>query len=435
MRPFNFMIPFWGERYRGFFVDRCLPSLLAPNNLPLLNATDGHRFLIATTRADWDAIKDLPIMQRLRRHATPEPIIIDDPSVTPPGSVAAVMQQNHCQKLLIEAAYKDRTYACMLWPDVIFSDGTVAALRKRAEEGCQLVLCASLRHVEETVLAELQSRDLLSASAKHSDAATDMPIPPRLLADISVRHLHPEVLVYDGDSPELPVLPPFIFWRIDGNGIIIHSFAGQPLLMDYAAIERHDTACLDTDIFENVYLDRNFSSKHKVHIVSDSDELGLLSLTPAAVGQLPEAGAISTQWSWSAWIRRLLRLRVAMAFHTHGGRDALRRTLFRVPIRWHAADVDATWERKEQAVGALLDRVVGDYYDPARANVVIPEATRFPVRPSLNPWRMPGNVYLLYIQYPYLSVIIDALIGDRKAWSRIVGSIGRRFGGRLGPQN
>lgn len=430
MRPFNFMIPFWGEAYRGFFVDRCLPSLLAPNNLPLLAAADGHRFLIATTGRDWEAIRDLPIMQRLRRHATPEPIIIDDPRVTPPGSVQAVLQQNHCQKLLIEAAYKDRTYACMLWPDVIFSDGTVAALRKRAEEGYQLVLCASLRHVEETVLTELRSRGLLPASAKHSQSATDMPIPPRLLADISVRHLHPEVLIYDGDSAELPVLPPFIFWRVGDNGIIIHSFAGQPLLMDYAAIDHHDTACLEKEIFENVYLDRNFSPRHKVHVVSDSDELGLLSLTPAAVGQLPDAGAASARGSWSAWIRRLLRLRVAMAFHTHGGRDALRRNLFRVPIRWHGADIDAAWQQKEQSVGQLLDRVVGDYYDPARANVVIPDATRFPVTASLNPWRMLGNIYLLYIEYPYLSVIIDALIGDRKAWARIFGAVGRRLGVR-----
>src|ERR1700730_8882553 len=98
MRPFNFMIPFWGERYRGFFVDRCLPSLLAPNNLPLLDAADGHRLLTATTHSDWGVINDLQIMQQLRQHATPEPIIIDDPSVTLPGSVAAVLQQNHCQK-------------------------------------------------------------------------------------------------------------------------------------------------------------------------------------------------------------------------------------------------------------------------------------------------------------------------------------------------
>ena len=70
-RPFYFMVPFWGERYRRYFTDNLLASLLAPNNLPLLRAEDGHRFLLATTREDWDAIIDLPIMARMRPHVTP----------------------------------------------------------------------------------------------------------------------------------------------------------------------------------------------------------------------------------------------------------------------------------------------------------------------------------------------------------------------------
>jgi hypothetical protein len=36
------MVPFWGRKYREYFVDRYLPSLLAPNNLPLLNQARGR---------------------------------------------------------------------------------------------------------------------------------------------------------------------------------------------------------------------------------------------------------------------------------------------------------------------------------------------------------------------------------------------------------
>src|ERR1700727_1234776 len=79
MQPFNFMVPFSRERYRRYFVDNLLPSLLAPNNLTLLRAEDGHRFLLATTREDWDAIVDLPIMARLRPHATPTLVEIPKP--------------------------------------------------------------------------------------------------------------------------------------------------------------------------------------------------------------------------------------------------------------------------------------------------------------------------------------------------------------------
>src|SRR5271156_5037889 len=78
-RPFYFMVPFWGQRYREYFVDLCLPSLLAPNNISLLRAEDGHRFLIATTWEDWKTIEHLPIMERLRQHVTPTWIEINNP--------------------------------------------------------------------------------------------------------------------------------------------------------------------------------------------------------------------------------------------------------------------------------------------------------------------------------------------------------------------
>src|SRR5438067_10560035 len=92
MRPFDFMVPFWGQRYREYFVDLCLPSLLAPNNMPLLRAEDGHRFLIATTAADWQAIEDLPIMATLRKFVTPTFLEIPEKS-TAPGGLEAVLYQ------------------------------------------------------------------------------------------------------------------------------------------------------------------------------------------------------------------------------------------------------------------------------------------------------------------------------------------------------
>ncbi len=78
-RPFFFMVPFWGKRYRQYFANILLPSLLSPNNLALLRADQGHRFLIATTIDDWDAIIRLPVIERLRAHATPTLIEIKKP--------------------------------------------------------------------------------------------------------------------------------------------------------------------------------------------------------------------------------------------------------------------------------------------------------------------------------------------------------------------
>src|SRR5437870_4404090 len=86
VRPFHFMVAFWGERYRDYFVDLFLPSMLAPNNLPLLQADDCHRLYAACTEEDWQAIKDLPIMQRVRRHAEPVWVKLSAQPPDPPNA-------------------------------------------------------------------------------------------------------------------------------------------------------------------------------------------------------------------------------------------------------------------------------------------------------------------------------------------------------------
>jgi hypothetical protein len=414
------MIPFWGQTYREYFVDLCLPSLLSPGNFPLLRAEDGHRLLIATTKADWAAIRSLPIIETMRRYVSPVLLEIDPPAPTPPGSVEAVMQQNHCQKLLVEAAYATRAYACMLWPDIIFSDGLVAALNRWTSQGYQLVMFVSLRHIQEAVISELQARNFLSAGTKNSLTARALTIPARVLADISVRHLHPEVCVYDIADARLPVLPAFLFRRVSGErGIIIHTFNGQPILMDFAAVERHDTECLSQEIFEYVYVDRNFSSA-KVYFVQDSDEFGVLSLTPAAVGYLPNPVA-ARRTRLGAWFALLCRLPAAMIFHTDHNRRRLRRDLFRVPIRWHAQEIDEAWRKQESEFGAMIRAAVGNFYEADG-----PIATQLSF--SLNPWRLPGYVfYHLYPLMPYVAVIKQALMGDASAFRKIIVGVRRRL--------
>jgi hypothetical protein len=418
-RPFYFMIPFWGAAYRDYFVDICLPSLLAPKNFPLLNANEGHRFLIATTKADWAAIENLPIIQTMRKHVTPVLLEIEPPAATPPGSSKAVWQQNYCQRLLVEAAYDARALACMLWPDIILSDGMVSALKRWAAAGYELVLFASLRHIREDVISLLETRDILSPVQKHSLTSRPITLSPRVLADISVQTLHPEVSVFDVSDPRLPVVPPFIFSQVpEGRGIIIHSFAGQPILMDFASIDHHDTTCLEENIFENVYVDRNFSSQ-TTYFLQDSDEFGVLSLTPKAIGNLP-VSADSNEHPTQLGL--LCRVRYAMIEQTDHNRLRIRRDLFRVPIRWHKDDVDDLWRTKESELDAIINRAVGDFY-------MTDNLISGGLLSSLNPWHFLGNLFRkLYPVMPKLQLIWKALMGDSAAIRLLKAKVQRRLG-------
>jgi hypothetical protein len=428
MRPFCFMVPFWGQRYRDYFVDRCLPSLLAPGNLPLLRAADGHRILVATTPADWETIIHLPLIDKLRGYATPTLVDIPSPLTdTAPGGADAIRHMNLCLRSLTQTAYGYRAYGCSLLPDVIVADGMVASLIRRAQAGYHLVLCTALRQAEETVLAELSERGLMQKSARLSASGEALTIPPRVLADMAVRHLHPDVAIFEEDSRTQPFLPPYRFWRVPGrNGLILHGFFAAPILMDYAIVDPHDVSCFSAGGFEHGYLQDNFYKNGRLHLVQDSDEVAMLSLTPAAVVQVMPG----------AWRRRTRRsqlmqhwsIRASLGIYARRPHDLLKRDLFRLPIRWHADDLDEAWRQKERWIAARIEAAAGDYYALADG----PNKQRFPPSVGLNPRHLVGDMLTMCVAaFPYLAILKRAVSGDRYAWSRIKRRIRGLFGAVL----
>jgi hypothetical protein len=427
MRPFCFMVPFWGQRYRDYFMDRCLPSLLAPGNLPLLRAADGHRVLIATTPADWEAISHLRLMDKLRSYATPTLVDIPSPlSETAPGGADAIRHMNLCLRNLTETAYSYRAYGCSLLPDVIVSDGMVASLIGRAQAGYHLVLCTALRQTEETVLAEMRERGLMPRCSSFSASGEPLAIPPRVLADLAVRHLHSDVAIFEEDSRAQPFLPPYRFWRVPSRGgLILHGFFAAPILMDYGIVDAHDVTCFSAGGFEQGYLQNNFY-KGKIHVVQDSDELGMLSLTPRSV-VLAKPVAHRRLLQRSRWAQQL-SMRVSLGVYARSARDLLKRDLLRLPIRWHAEDLDEAWHLQERSIAARIEAAAGDYYALADG----PNNKRFPPRLGLRPRYLIGDILTICVAaLPYLAVLKRAATGDRHAWSRIKQRLSVLFGAGL----
>src|SRR5205807_10287925 len=75
----------------------------------------------------------------------------------------------------------------------------------------------------------------------------------------------------------------FRIWRVaQDRGILLHTFFIIPILMDYSVLHPDHTACLDHEMIENVYVSTNFRNCGAVHIVRDSDEFMVLTITPKA---------------------------------------------------------------------------------------------------------------------------------------------------------
>ena len=106
------------------------------------------------------------------------------------------------------------------------------------ETGYHLVLQPMVRVVEENVLADLRAKKLLPQENRLSLLAEAIIVPPRVVGDLSVRHMHVELEYLEEGHPSQPLYPPYRFWRFR-EAQRHHSavfFASRPMLMDFAVV-------------------------------------------------------------------------------------------------------------------------------------------------------------------------------------------------------
>jgi hypothetical protein len=172
-------------------------------------------------------------------------------------------------------------------------------------------------------------------------------------------------------------------------------------------------ACLDQADWESVYIGRNFSRCGGLHVVRDSDECGILSVTPTGIDRSVPYPTPRFGGRWMPTAALLSNLRQSLAAYTRGQRDAVRRDLFRVSVRWHADDIDDVWRQEERRISALIERAAGDYYADGQ----------FPPRISLDLRYLPldlmfGPQYVIKI-LGYGRALLRAFAGDRREAARI----------------
>jgi hypothetical protein len=352
LRPFYFIIVLWGERYRNYFLELCLPSLLAPGNIPALTPSRSSKFVICTTPQDWTAIKATPIFRKLE--ALLDVAFVEIPPCPPERSGCEHMNIGH--KLACNMAFHDKGLALILTPDCMMSDGSMARVQALSESGVRLVLTAALRFGEEPFFADLNSQGLMPAQSLR-DSGEPLALTGAQMVHAAVNGMHSETLSYEWDAPYLLPVTPAAWWRVPGeDGIVLHSLSWAPLLIDYSAVQSHDTSTLDGWTIDGDYLYRNLGSDKNVHIVQDSDEIFLASWAPMAdrsfvarpirFFELPGLGGL---------FRRLKGLLFKSGFYGPVF-DPIRRKAFSLTVRWHSRPLNAKWEPVEREATEQLKR-------------------------------------------------------------------------------
>lgn len=415
--PFYFIIVLWGQRYRDYFLEFCLPTVLAPGNAPALDTARRSKFLICTRPDDWAAIKAAPIFRELESHL--EPVFIEIPECPPGRSGCEHMNLGH--KLACDMAYRDKAFALILTPDCMLSDGSMARVQELARQGARLVLTAALRFGEEPFLGSLREQGAIPPESRR-DSGRALAISGPQMVRAAVNGFHAETLSYEWDAPYLLPVTPAAWWRVPGeDGVVLHSLSWAPLLIDYSVVQSHDMSTLDGWTIDGDYLYRNFGSTQNIHVVQDSDDIFLASWSPMAENAfVPKPLSLFN----APLARGLFGVLKGVLFRSgfYGPIfDPIRRKAFGLTVRWHSAAVEpAIWGPVERRAEQALRRWVRlDGTEPPRgAGSVIANIATTPIRAFSILW--------MYRE-PIGRRLRQALNGDMSAVRRILWNVRREL--------
>jgi len=377
MRPLYLIVGFWGDRFRSYFLDYCLRSLLSPRNLGALSAADGHRFLICTTAADWQALQRHPAWSALAAHATAVHIEVGLPDGTSEKAKFDHMTLGH--RLLLNAAHRDRALTCQIMPDTIYTDGTFETVLRCAAAGAHAVLTVALRLEQEGLFAGLRERGLLLEPASEESSAAPITINARSVVDLVIKNLYDDSLLHDWDRSDFLRWPAYTFWRMPGDrGMLMHSASHAYILFDMATVKQHDERALDMGCIENHWLSDNFPDSSFIHVVQDSDDALLVTWTPSAPFPLPARMPAIVRRLGLAVPWKIYRIRAMREYNIAVG-DFQKADHVRYLVRLHGEDVQgADWRPLEERIEKIMTWTFGDVFEefsgkscPAAARIAL----------------------------------------------------------------
>ena len=344
---FCFMMVVWGERYRTYFSDYCLPSLLAPDNIPCIANKQASKFAIATTAEDWAELNKLDVFAALRAHI--EPVLLELSPFGLDDAKMMVMSSGH--KKLSNYAYERRSFGVNINPDSIYSDRTVHALQESARRGVKMVLYPGVRFEFEAVVAELKARNYLSDP-------TVIAVPPRVAAGIGVRNPHPFTIACHWDNDSFFEYPVYHYMVGPSNStLVMHTISMGPIMLDYGAISEHRDEIFEKWTLDGDYAHSNFGHFDlytEIEYVDDSDTFMVLGFTPKAEDNVPpvpvRGGRLFKDFNKGMRLWRVYSDPVVA--------DPLKKRLYLRQVVIHESDLGAEWKALAARDRRILEKYV-----------------------------------------------------------------------------
>lgn len=209
----------WGKHHTEKLLAYCLPTLLAPGNLPSISksGTTKNCFRIYTTAADSISIINSPVFKKLKEIIKTEIFYIDSLDV----SDKTVKWTITSRETIISAKGTDTAFI-FIYPDCVYSDGLLANACRKIMEGKRAVLVGVSLTPEEHIGPVLDDR--------YDNFNCSITIFPREIVRTNLERLDP------GHSPDMVFTPwpAYMRWRVGKEkweGWLTRTFHPLPIII------------------------------------------------------------------------------------------------------------------------------------------------------------------------------------------------------------
>jgi hypothetical protein len=265
-KAIHLLLPVWGQRYLKQFLNTCLPTLLAPGNLPALAAVLPCKFVFLTSSEDAEILRDHPTCRYLRSICHVDIDVIDD----------LITGDNHSTTITlayaraVKAAGSAMLDTCFFFliSDYLMADGSLANVLERVMAGADGVLTGNFQVVEEDAHKAFH--------AKFDRGGPELVLAPRELMKWALAYLHP---VTAGNTANFPLSHSKqsnrLFWRVDENTLIgrfylMHMICIRPEVVDFAVGSSCDYSFIP-----------EMCPSGNVEVIADSDQYLVVEMQPS----------------------------------------------------------------------------------------------------------------------------------------------------------
>ncbi len=224
------LLPVWGYDFAEQFLERCLPTLLAPGNLPALARLLPTEFVFLTRKEDEAMIRQHPNFALLEKTCAVGFLAIDD--LITDGNHSTTVTLGYTRAVRRRGAAMLDTCFFFLVSDYIIADGSLASVLARMQAGASAVQAGNFQLDERAAAGWLRQR--------LDRAAGRLALPPRELMRWALGCLHPATAANIVNYPICHnAHTNRLFWRVDDDTLIgrfylLHMICIRPEIVDFA---------------------------------------------------------------------------------------------------------------------------------------------------------------------------------------------------------